>query len=59
VEVLEQQRMLHHQEMEQWKEVLSASIQLMEHMKSSLANLQDSIDQQVQFTATPHSPDET
>ncbi|ELU06592.1 hypothetical protein CAPTEDRAFT_213042 [Capitella teleta] len=50
-DVLDQQRELHQQEMDRWKEVLSASIQLMDHMKASLADLQSTIDQRTaQFT---------
>lgn len=42
--LLQQQQSLHETEMEKWKEVLSASIALVDQMRSSLSMLKDHID---------------
>lgn len=56
LDLLSQQQVLHQQEMQKWQEVLTASISLMEHMKSSLVDLQRSIDLRSEFLSRSKAP---
>lgn len=47
--LLDQQQQLHDSEMQQWKAVLSNTIQLMDHMVHTLSDLRASIDHAYQF----------
>ena len=44
LQLLDQQQHLHQLQMERWREILSASITLMDHMKTTLNELYHSID---------------
>lgn len=57
--LLDQQQQLHETEMQQWKAVLSNTIQLMDHMVHTLSDLRSSIDHAYHFdnTAGMHAAD--
>lgn len=50
--LLDQQQQLHETEMQQWKAVLSNTIQLMDHMVHTLSDLRASIDHAYHFDST-------
>lgn len=46
LKLLDHQRLLHESEISQWKEILSTSIQLLDQMTHTLAELRSSLDEQ-------------
>jgi len=50
--LLDQQQQLHETEMQQWKAVLSNTIQLMDHMVHTLSDLRASIDHAYHFDSS-------
>jgi len=50
--LLDQQQQLHASEMQQWKAVLSNTIQLMDHMVHTLSDLRASIDHAYNFDSS-------
>ena len=47
--LLEQQEHLHEAEIERWKDILSSSITLMDHMKRTLSEVMESLDRRFMY----------
>ena len=56
--LLEQQEHLHEAEIERWRDILSSSVTLMDHMKRTLSEVMSSLDRRAMYLQTP-GPDNT